>query len=180
MRNRFAQTGKDRILKPANRLIYDAELGSMIRVGNLTDDLNLLQEVDWIIEVVVEKLEVKKQLLQQVQRHRRPGTVVSSNTSGVSIDSMAEGLPLEFRQHFLGTHFFNPPRWMKLLEIIPSRDCLPELVRFMGEFGAKRLGKGVVFAKDTPNFIANRIGVYSYATIIKAMRTYGYSCDRSG
>lgn len=175
VRNRFAQSGKDRVLKPGNRAIYDIGLGAMIQVGNLTDDWELLKEADWIIEAVVEKLEIKKQLLNQINRYRHPGTIVSSNTSGVSINRIVEGLPLELRQHFLGTHFFNPPRWMKLLELIPSNDCLPELVTFISEFGTKRLGKGIVMAKDTPNFIANRIGTYSYATIVKAMLQYGYN-----
>lgn len=175
VRNRLAQAGKDRVVKPANRAIYDPELGALIQVGNFADDLRVVGEVDWVIEAVVEKLEVKKQLLGQVAALRRPGTIVSSNTSGVSIDAMAAGLPPEFRQHFLGTHFFNPPRWMKLLEIIPSGDCRPEVLAFMRDFAVRRLGKGVVVAKDTINFIANRIGAYSYMVILKSMLERGLS-----
>jgi len=177
-RNRLARLGKERILDSRNKAIFHKDLGNLIQIGNLSDDLPLLSETDWVIEAVVEKLEVKQELLSQVNKYRKPGTIVSSNTSGISINKMAAVLPLEFRQHFLGTHFFNPPRWMKLLEIIPSEDCLPELVEFMKEFAARRLGKGVVIAKDTPNFIANRIGTYAYMQVLKKMPEYGFAVNQ--
>jgi 3-hydroxyacyl-CoA dehydrogenase len=141
----------------------------LIEVGNFEDDWHRLTECDWVIEVVVENLEVKRQVFEKIEKAVRPGTIVSSNTSGVSITAMAEGRSEEFRKHFLGTHFFNPPRYMKLLEIIPGPDTLPEVVQFMADFSEKRLGKGVVFAKDTVNFIANRIGTYGLMVSVQEM-----------
>ncbi|KAF9126324.1 hypothetical protein BGX30_015289 [Mortierella sp. GBA39] len=145
---------------PAPAPLYDPAFASRITPGNLEDHLPQIADVDWVIEVVVENLEVKQQLLKRVEQHWKPGTVVSSNTSGISINEMAAECGESFRKHFLGTHFFNPPRYMKLLEIIPGRDTEPELVARMKDFCERVLGKGVVIAKDTPNFIANRIGTY--------------------
>ncbi|MBX3061882.1 MAG: enoyl-CoA hydratase/isomerase family protein [Anaerolineae bacterium] len=127
-----------------------------ITVGNLDDDLNLLADADWIVEVIVEKLDVKQALMAKLDEVRKSGAIISSNTSGLSINAIAEGRSDDFRQHFLGTHFFNPPRHLKLLEIIPGKETLPEVVETMRQFGDRILGKGVVIAKDTPNFIANR------------------------
>src|SRR5699024_5663679 len=129
-------------------------------VGNLTDDVKKLYEVDWIIEVVVEDLAVKKEVFQLIDEYRKEGSIVSSNTSGISVERMVEDCSIDLRTHFIGTHFFNPPRYLKLLEIIPINDTKPEIIEFMKTFGENTLGKGVVEAKDTPNFIANRIGTY--------------------
>src|SRR5690606_27386857 len=159
-RNSLAQKGLEAALKSKPAAFYSKKDAALVTVGNFEDHMHWLSEVDWIIEVVVERLDIKKSLLQKVAQYRRPGTIVSSNTSGISINKMVEDLPEEFRQHFLGTHFFNPPRYMKLLEIIPCKDTLPEILQGMVAFGEKVLGKGVVVAKDTPNFIANRIGTY--------------------
>ncbi|TGU84987.1 3-hydroxyacyl-CoA dehydrogenase family protein, partial [Mesorhizobium sp. M00.F.Ca.ET.186.01.1.1] len=137
----------------------------------------LLAEVDWIIEVVVENLDVKKSVFAQVEAHRKPGTIVTSNTSGVSINEMAEGRSDDFRKHFLGTHFFNPPRYLKLLELIPGHDTDPEIVSFMKQFGEHVLGKGMVVCKDTPNFIANRIGTYGLQVSIHEMVRLGLGVD---
>ena len=127
-----------------------------ITPGNLDDDLELLADADWIIEVIVEKLSVKHDLMARLEAIRQPDTIISSNTSGLSINAIAEGRSDEFRRHFLGTHFFNPPRYLVLLEVIPAADTDPALVEFMADFGTQTLGKGVVICRDTPNFIANR------------------------
>ena len=180
VRNRFAINGKKKILdsKTKPSPIYDKSFGQMIQVGNLVDNTDMLKEADWIIEVIVENLEIKNKLFMQISEFRKPECIVSSNTSGVSINKMAEGLPKDFKQHFLGTHFFNPPRYMKLLELIPCEDTLPEVLDFMKVFGTERLGKGVVAAKDTPNFIGNRIGTFASAVTFKLMDEYGYSFSK--
>ncbi|MFE1627764.1 3-hydroxyacyl-CoA dehydrogenase NAD-binding domain-containing protein [Brevibacillus reuszeri] len=177
VRNRIAQSGKDRLLKEKPAPLYDKKCIDLITVGNFDDHLSLLSDVDWIIEVVVENLDVKKQVFAQVEAHRKPGTIVTSNTSGVSINEMAEGRSEDFRKHFLGTHFFNPPRYLKLLEIIPSHDTDPSIVAFMSDFGEHVLGKGTVLCKDTPNFIANRIGTYGLQVSIHEMQRIGLGVD---
>src|SRR5699024_9204009 len=130
---------------------------------------------DWIIEVVVENLEIKQKVFENVDNHRKEGTIVTSNTSGISVEAMAEGRSDDFRKHFMGTHFFNPPRYLKLLEVIPTKDTDPEVLSFMKTFGEDVLGKGVVEAKDTPNFIANRIGTYGLLVTVQEMLKGGYS-----
>jgi len=177
VRNRIAQAGKDRLLKDKPASLYDKKNVDLIRVGNFEDHLSVLGEVDWIIEVVVENLEVKKSVFALVEAHRKPGTIVSSNTSGVSINEMAEGRSDDFRKHFLGTHFFNPPRYLKLLEIIPGDDTEPAVVDFMMHFGEQALGKGTVLCKDTPNFIANRIGTYGLQVSIHELVRLGLGVD---
>ncbi|MFP3387305.1 3-hydroxyacyl-CoA dehydrogenase NAD-binding domain-containing protein [Brevibacillus sp. SIMBA_040] len=177
VRNRIAQSGKDRLLKEKPTPLYDKKSIDLITVGNFDDHLSLLSNVDWIIEVVVENLDVKKQVFAQIEAHRKPGTIVTSNTSGVSINEMAEGRSEDFRKHFLGTHFFNPPRYLKLLEIIPSHDTDPAIVSFMSDFGEHVLGKGTVLCKDTPNFIANRIGTYGLQVSIHEMQRIGLGVD---
>lgn len=168
-RNRLAVTGKENLAKAKPAALYVPEYADRITPGNFEDHMQWLSEVDWIIEVVVERLDIKKQVFEKVELHRRPGSIVSSNTSGIPINAMAEGRSLEFRQHFLGTHFFNPPRYMKLLELIPCQDTLSEIMEYMNAFCQKVLGKGTVIAKDTPNFIANRIGTYAMLETIREM-----------
>ena len=177
VRNRIAQSGKERLLKEKPAPLYTKKNIDLITVGNLEDHLSYLGEVDWIIEVVVENLQVKKQVFETVEAHRKAGTIVSSNTSGVSINEMAEGRSEDFRKHFLGTHFFNPPRYLKLLEIIPGQDTDPAIVDFMMHFGEFILGKGTVLCKDTPNFIANRIGTYGLQVSIQEMVRLGLGVD---
>ncbi|MFA7467371.1 MAG: 3-hydroxyacyl-CoA dehydrogenase/enoyl-CoA hydratase family protein [Desulfotomaculaceae bacterium] len=177
VRNRFATSGIQQLLKAKPAPLYVPENAALLTPGNFADNLNVLTECDWIIEVVVERLDIKQSLLKKVESLRKPGTIVSSNTSGISINSMCVGLSQEFRQHFLGTHFFNPPRYMKLLEIIPGHDTLPEITAYMRSFGEKVLGKGMVICKDTPNFIANRIGVYGMCATIKTMVEMGLTVD---
>ncbi len=173
VRNRYAAQNLARMLKEKPAPFYSKENANLITVGNLTDDLGKIAEVDWIIEVVIENLAIKQDLFSKVAQYRKSTAIVSSNTSGISINRMIEHLPEDFQQHFLGTHFFNPPRYMKLLEIIPANKTLPEVIKFMEEFGEEVLGKGIVFTKDTPNFIANRIGVFSTISCLRIMQDMG-------
>ncbi|HSR11690.1 MAG TPA: 3-hydroxyacyl-CoA dehydrogenase/enoyl-CoA hydratase family protein, partial [Thermodesulfobacteriota bacterium] len=177
VRNRLAASGKQNLLKLRPAPLAVPEFASLIQVGNFEDDLSKLAEVDWIIEVVVENLRIKRELLNKVAAVRKPGTIVSSNTSGIPIKDICAEMDLEFKQHFLGTHFFNPPRYMKLLEIIPIQETLPEVVQFMAWFGERVLGKGVVYAKDSPNFIANRIGIFGMLYLMKTMLDKGYTIE---
>ncbi|AET66554.1 3-hydroxyacyl-CoA dehydrogenase [Desulfosporosinus orientis DSM 765] len=177
VRNSIAEQNKAKMLKmnPAPFLV--PEFAERIEVGNISDDLGRLSEVDWVIEVVVERLDVKIDLFKKVAAIVRPGTIVTSNTSGISLKAMVEGLPESFTKYFLGTHFFNPPRYMKLLEIIPGPTTDPEVMKFICEFGDRALGKGVVMAKDTPNFIANRIGAIGSPVLLKEMLRLGLTVD---
>lgn len=177
VRNRLANMAKTRLLKEKPAPLYDEKRVDLITAGNIEDHAHLLGEVDWIIEVVVENLDIKRKVFELVDAHRKPGTIVSSNTSGISITAMAEGRSEDFRKHFLGTHFFNPPRYLKLLEVVPHADTDPEVVEFMKEFGTKVLGKGVVICKDTVNFIANRIGTYGLLVTVDEMIKGGYGPD---
>jgi len=168
-RNRIVKAGLDAVLGSSPSLLMQKNDVERITIGNLADDFEKIADVDWIIEVVVENLQIKRDLLQRIEAVRTKGTIVSSNTSGIPLQAMSEGLSDEFKQHFLGTHFFNPVRYMKLLEIIPGRDTLPEVLNFMADYGERILGKGVVWAKDTPNFVGNRIGVQGMVKAIQLM-----------
>ncbi len=177
VRNRFAAAGLKRALglKPAP--LFSKDKVSYITVGNFEDDLDKVAQVDWVIEVIVESLAPKKELMKKVDALRKPGTIVSSNTSGIPISRIAEGLSEDFRKHFLGTHFFNPPRYLYLLELIPTNDTLPEVASFMREFAGETLGKGTVLCKDTPNFIGNRIGVAAMNYVIHKMVEKDYTIE---
>ena len=175
VKNRFASSALAKLLKQKPAPLSAKKNLALITPGNFDDDLEKLKDVDWIIEVIVENLEIKKGLFEKIDAVRKPGTIVSSNTSGVSINAMAEGRSEDFQAHFLGTHFFNPPRYLKLLEVIPSTTTKPEVVEFMKTFGEDVLGKGVVIAKDTPNFIANRIGTYGLLVTMQEMIARNYS-----
>ncbi|WP_121663337.1 3-hydroxyacyl-CoA dehydrogenase/enoyl-CoA hydratase family protein [Metabacillus litoralis] len=175
VRNRIASTAVQKLLKQKPAPLTVKSNLELIKVGNFEDDMNQLSEADWIIEVVVENLAVKQQVFAQVDEHRKQGSIISSNTSGISVEAMAEGRSDDFRKHFLGTHFFNPPRYLKLLEIIPTKDTDKAVLSFMKTFGEDVLGKGVVVAKDTPNFIANRIGTYGLLVTVQEMLKGGYS-----
>ncbi|CAM3492899.1 3-hydroxyacyl-CoA dehydrogenase/enoyl-CoA hydratase family protein [Marinicrinis lubricantis] len=177
VRNRLAEQGKQRLVRMNPAPLYDARFIHRIETGNVEDDWERLSEMDWIIEAVVERLDVKQQLLSRLEQVWKPGTIVSSNTSGVSIQEMSKSCSPSFRQHFMGTHFFNPPRYMKLLEIIPGDMTDSSLVQDMKQFCEKRLGKGVVIAKDTPNFIANRIGTYGLMMTVQEMVSHGYTIE---
>lgn len=175
VRSRIAATAVQKLLKQKPAPLAAKKNLQLITPGNLEDDLDKLKDVDWIIEVIVENLDVKKSLYEKLDAVRKPGSIISSNTSGISINAMAEGRSEDFGKHFLGTHFFNPPRYLKLLEVIPASTTSPEVLDFMKAFGEDRLGKGVVEAKDTPNFIANRIGTYGLLVAVREMQNRGYS-----
>jgi 3-hydroxyacyl-CoA dehydrogenase len=157
VRNRIVNQGLERCLKARPANFYVKDNAALITTGNLEDNFDWVGEADWIIEVIVERLDVKQGLMARIDEVRKPDAIVSTNTSGIPIHQIAEGRSSSFQQHFLGTHFFNPPRYLKLLEIIPHEKNPPELIEFFKEFGARVLGKGVVVCKDTPNFIANRM-----------------------
>ncbi|SEM92441.1 3-hydroxyacyl-CoA dehydrogenase/enoyl-CoA hydratase family protein [Lihuaxuella thermophila] len=177
VRNRLAQAGKDRLFKEKPSPLFTKETAHLIQVGNMEDDFDKLAGVDWIIEVVVENLKIKQDLFARLEQVWKPGIIVSSNTSGISINQMVEGRSEEFKKHFMGTHFFNPPRYMKLLEIIPNASTDPAILDEMKAFAEEVLGKGVVICKDTPNFIANRIGTYGLQITLQAMEELGLGPD---
>src|SRR3989454_5921550 len=166
VRNRLARAGLETALKSRPAAFFVPEAARMIAVGNFEDNLAWIKDCDWIIEAVTEDRNIKRALLEKAPAFLAPGAIVSSNTSGISIASIAAGISEEFRRHWLGTHFFNPPRYMKLLEVIPTADTLTEVVEAVSRFGDEALGKGIVLAKDTPNFIANRIGTFVTLTVL--------------
>ncbi len=170
VRNRLSNKGKADLAKQKPAPLYRQSNADLITPGNFQDDMAKLKDIDWIVEVIVERMDIKQKVFKQVEDNWTPGTVVSSNTSGLSINEMVKENSPEFRKYFIGTHFFNPPRYMKLLEIIPCDDTTDEVLQTMHRFCEKVLGKGVVFAKDTPNFIANRIGTYAMMHTIKLMQ----------
>lgn len=175
VRNRISAGALQKLLKQKPAPLTSKKNLALIEAGNFEDDMEKLKDVDWVIEVVVENLEIKKKVFTDVDQYRKQGSIISSNTSGISVEAMAEGRSEDFRKHFLGTHFFNPPRYLKLLEVIPTKDTDPEVLSFVKQFGEDQLGKGVVEAKDTPNFIANRIGTYGLLVTVREMGKGGYS-----
>ncbi len=158
VRNRIVNAALERLKKSRPPAFFTPEAAALVTVGNLEDDFGRVGEGDWIVEAIVEQLQPKRELMARIERVRKPGSIVTSNTSGLPISSIAAEASPDFKAHFLGTHFFNPPRYMKLLEVIPTAETKPEVVELMTEFAERRLGKGVVLCKDTPNFIANRLG----------------------
>jgi 3-hydroxyacyl-CoA dehydrogenase len=164
-----------RALKPDPFFTRDA--ATLIATGGFEQDLERISESDWIIEAVVEQLDAKQHLFEQVEQFRTPGSIVSSNTSGIPIAALAQGRSTDFRKHFVGTHFFNPPRYLRLLELIPSLDTDPSVIHAVSWFADHRLGKGVVVAKDTPNFIANHIGVFGVIQVLRALETGEYTIE---
>ena len=166
-RNRMADTSLANAMKAKPAALFDAKFASRITTGNFDDDLAKIADCDWIIEVVVERLDIKQSLYEKVEKYRKAGTFVTSNTSGIPIHLMAEGRSDDFKAHFCGTHFFNPPRYLRLLEVIPTAHTKQEVIDFFMEFGDVTLGKQTVLCKDTPAFIANRVGVYAMAKIFE-------------
>jgi 3-hydroxyacyl-CoA dehydrogenase len=164
-RNRIVNESLDAALKSNPSPIYRKSFARRISTGNFTDDMQRVAECDWIIEVVIERLDIKKQVFEQVEKFRRAGTIISSNTSGIPIHLMLDGRSDDFKKHFCGTHFFNPPRYLQLLEIIPTGETDPQIVDFLMDFGSRFLGKKTVLCKDTPAFIANRVGVYAMMSL---------------
>ncbi len=176
-RDELANRGLEQLKKASPAAFYSKNDAVLVETGNLEDDLYKIEEIDWVIEVVVERMDVKKSLFKQVEEYWSPGMIISSNTSGLSINEMASECSEDFQAHFMGTHFFNPPRYMKLFEVIPTEKTKPELLEFMEDFASRRLGKGVVMAKDTPNFIGNRIGVYSMLSTTRRMDEHGLTIE---
>nr|WP_309143097.1 3-hydroxyacyl-CoA dehydrogenase NAD-binding domain-containing protein [Domibacillus sp. A3M-37] len=174
-RNHLSESAIQKLFKQKPAPLASKQNEALITAGNLEDDLDKLAEADWIIEVIVERLDVKKSIFELVDAHRKKGSIVSSNTSGISINAMKEGRSDDFKKHFLGTHFFNPPRYLKLLEVIPTDETDPNVTAYMKSFGENVLGKGVVLAKDTPNFIANRIGTYGLLKTMHVMNEMNLS-----
>jgi len=177
VRNRFAQAGLEGAMKSRPAAFFVNEAARLVATGNFDDNLGLLKDCDWIIEAVTEDRAIKQSLLKRVEAQRAPGAIVSSNTSGIAVGSIAEGFSEDFRRHWLGTHFFNPPRYMKLLEVIPTPDTLPEVIETISRFGDVVLGKGIVLAKDTPNFIANRIGTFVTLNVFRIMQEGAYTIE---
>jgi 3-hydroxyacyl-CoA dehydrogenase len=176
-RNKIVRTGWEAAKKSKPAAFFTAALADKIAIGNFEDDLARCAEADWIIEVVAENLEIKRKLLARVAQFRKPGTIVTTNTSGLPVHLIAEGMSEEFQQHWAGTHFFNPPRYLKLVEVIPGPKTSSEVVQSLSEFCDRRLGKGVVIAKDTPNFIANRIGTFSMLNALRLMSALGMTVE---
>ena len=169
-RNKIAAAGLEAARKSRPAAFFEPSLAKLITIGNFEDDLKKLAEVDWIIEAVVENLDLKRALLQKVDAVRKPGTIITTNTSGLPVGKIAEGFPQDFRRSWFGTHFFNPPRYMRLLELIPTPDSDRSLMEAIAWFCDVRLGKGIVHAKDTPNFIGNRIGTFSVLNVMRLMQ----------
>ena len=176
-RNRIVQTAFDTALKSKPTPIYDKAFASRISLGNFDDDMPKIADADWIIEVVVERLDIKKQVFEKVEKYRKAGTLITSNTSGIPIHMMAEGRSEDFRKNFCGTHFFNPVRYMRLLEVIPTTETDPSVIAFFMHFGDRILGKTTVLCKDTPAFIANRVGVYAMAKIYQLTTDIGLTIE---
>ena len=176
-RNRIASNSLQTALKAKPAPFYDTKFASRITIGNFEDDFPKIKDYDWIVEVVVERLDIKKQVFEKVEKYRSKGALVTSNTSGIPIHMMAEGRSDDFKKHFCGTHFFNPVRYMRLLEVIPTADTNPEVTAFFMHYGDVILGKQTVLCKDTPAFIANRVGVYAMAKIYQLTQEIGLSID---
>lgn len=177
VKNRMVNAALQQAIKSNPSPLYTRKRASFIQTGNFEDDMPKISGVDWIIEVVVENLEIKRKLFDQVETHRRAGTLVTSNTSGIPIHLMVEGRSADFKANFCGTHFFNPPRYLRLLEIIPTADTNPELVEFLLHYGDKLLGKTTVLCKDTPAFIANRVGVYAIMALLHLVEKMGLTVE---
>src|SRR5438094_4593176 len=169
-RNKIAAAGLEAAKKSKPAAFFEPSLARLVTVGNFEDDLGKLVEVNWIIEAVVENLNIKRALLKKVEAVRKPGTIITTNTSGLPVGKIAEGFSDDFRRMWFGTHFFNPPRYMRLLEIIPTPEADRAAIDAISHFCDVRLGKGVVMAKDTPNFIGNRIGTFSVLNVIRLMQ----------
>ena len=176
-RNKIAAAGLEAAKKSKPAAFFEPGLARLVTVGNFEDDLKRLSEVDWIIEAVVENLDIKRALLKKVEAMRKPGTIITTNTSGLPVGKIAEGFSDDFRKSWFGTHFFNPPRYMRLLEIIPTPEADRAAIEAVAHFSDVNLGKGVVFAKDTPNFIANRIGTFSVLNVMRLMQEMDLSIE---
>ena len=176
-RNKIVNDALAAAIKSNPSPVYHKDVIKKISTGNFEDNMKEIGSYDWVIEVVVERLDIKQKVFEQVEKYRKPGTLITSNTSGIPIHMMAEGRSEDFQRHFCGTHFFNPPRYLRLLEIIPTPHTDPEVVDFLMNYGDLILGKTTVLCKDTPAFIANRIGVYGIMSIFGLVDKLGISID---
>ncbi len=177
VRNRIVQSSFDNAVKSNPAPLFSKKFAPRVKLGNFSDDMSKIRDYDWTIEVVVENLDIKKKIYDEVEKYRRPATLITSNTSGIPIHLMAEGRSEDFQRHFCGTHFFNPPRYLKLLEIIPTPMTDPKVVEFLMDYGDLFLGKTTVLCKDTPAFIANRVGIYAIMKVIDTMRKLDLNID---
>src|SRR5215470_8532666 len=176
-RNKIAAAGLDAARKSKPAAFFEPSLARLVSVGNFDDDLKRLGNVDWIVEAIVENLEIKRSLLKKVEAVRKPATLITTNTSGLPVGKIADGFSDDFRRSWFGTHFFNPPRYMRLLEIIPTPDSDRAAIETVAHFCDTHLGKGIVFAKDTPNFIGNRIGTFSVLNVMRLMQEMDLSIE---
>jgi 3-hydroxyacyl-CoA dehydrogenase len=177
VRNRIVNEGLQKALKSNPSPIYNKAFAKRITTGNLEDNLSKIADCDWIIEVVIERLDIKQKVFEQIEKYRTQGTLVTSNTSGIPIKFMNEGRSEDFKKHFAVTHFFNPPRYLKLFEVVPGPNCDQEVVDFLMEYGEKYLGKTSVLAKDTPAFIGNRIGIFGIMSLFHAVKEMGLTVE---
>ncbi|MDN3619218.1 3-hydroxyacyl-CoA dehydrogenase NAD-binding domain-containing protein [Polaribacter undariae] len=177
VRNRLVNDALTASLKSKPSPIYNQKFANRITTGNLDDDIAKVADVDWIMEVVVERLDIKKIVFEKLEKYRKPGTIISSNTSGIPIQFMNEGRSEDFQKHFVVTHFFNPPRYLKLFEVVPGPDCKQEVTDFLMMYGEKFLGKTSVLAKDTPAFIGNRIGIFGIQSLFHQVKELGLTVE---
>lgn len=177
VRNRIVNEDLQKTIKSNPAPLYHKDFASRISTGNLEDDISKVKTADWIIEVVIERLDIKKQVFENLDKHRKPGSLITSNTSGIPIKYMSEGRSEDFQKHFCGTHFFNPPRYLKLFEIIPGPETSKEVLEFLNEYGEKFLGKTTVVAKDTPAFIGNRIGIFGIQSLFHQVKEMGLTIE---
>ena len=177
VRNRIVNSSLTNALKSKPSPIYQKSFAERISTGNLDDDLAKIKDVDWVMEVVTERLDIKKSVFEQVEKYRTPGTLVTSNTSGIPIKFMNEGRSQDFQENFAVTHFFNPPRYLKLFEVVPGPNCKQEVTDFLMMYGDKFLGKTSVLAKDTPAFIGNRIGIFGIMSLFHVVQEMGLTIE---
>ncbi len=177
IRNRIVNDALAATLKSKPSAVYTTKVAGLVKTGNIEDDLHRIADCDWVIEVVIERLDIKQKVFDKIEQHRKPGTLITTNTSGIPIHLMSEGRSEDFQQNFCGTHFFNPPRYLRLLEIIPAPNTKPEVLDFLMDYGSRFLGKTTVLCKDTPAFIANRVGVFGFMAVFKAMQDLGLNVD---
>lgn len=177
VRNRLVNDALTASLKSKPSPIYNVKFADRITTGNIDDDLHKIKDVDWVMEVVVERLDIKKQVFEKIEQYRAPGTLITSNTSGIPIKFMNEGRSEDFQQHFAVTHFFNPPRYLKLFEVVPGPSCKQDVVDFLMMYGDKFLGKTSVLAKDTPAFIGNRIGIFGIMSLFHVVKEMGLTIE---
>ncbi|MGV3637507.1 MAG: 3-hydroxyacyl-CoA dehydrogenase NAD-binding domain-containing protein [Flavobacteriales bacterium] len=176
-KNKIVNDALAAAIKSSPAPLYDARFAKRISTGNFDDDLPKIKECDWIIEVVIERLDIKQQLLEKVEKYRTPGTLITTNTSGIPINAISQGRSDDFRKHFCGTHFFNPPRYLPLLELIPGPDTDPAVLAFLEDYGQRILGKVTVMAKDTPAFVASRIGVFGIMDVFPLVTDMGLTVE---